>query len=268
MEVWRAGATARTDFSDAQFREHAPDGVDKHFWHLARNRLIEATLRRGLHDAGRILEVGCGRGLVLQHLRARGLDCWGCELGEPKIPDPISPFVFVKQDFRGLRPAFRRQVRVLLLLDVLEHIPDDIGFLRDLTVSFPKIESLVLTVPARTELWSNYDDHYGHFRRYDRPGLAAVLDHAGFSLVSQRYFFHELYAPMLLAAQLKGHRQIEVRSPANPGIHRLLATLSVLCYTLLPPSCPGTSLIALAVPHRRAASDVRDTDDAEGMRRD
>jgi SAM-dependent methyltransferase len=235
------------EFSEAQFDDAYPDGIEDHFWHLARNRLVEATLRRGLDREGRVLEVGCGRGLVLQHLRGGGFDCWGCELGRPPpIPARIRPFVFVEQDFRDLDPAFRSEVYGLLLLDVLEHIPDDISFLRALAEAFPRSRSLVLTVPSRRELWSNYDDHYGHFRRYDQVSLAAVLDKGGFPLVHQRYFFQELYAPMLLAAKLAGRRPTEVRSPTHPRLHRSIAVLSGLCSAIIPGSWPGASLVALA----------------------
>jgi SAM-dependent methyltransferase len=174
----------RSEFSEVQYDEAYPDGIEQHFWHLARNRLVEATLRQGADRKGRVLEIGCGPGLVLQYLRGRGFDCWGCELGDPPLPDAIRPFVLVKRDFRDLDPAFRRDTNSLLLLDVLEHIPDDTEFLRALVAAFPQSRSLILTVPARGELWSNYDDHYGHFRRYDQARLAAVLDEAGFSLAS------------------------------------------------------------------------------------
>lgn len=53
-------------------------------WLVARFR--EGRVRRILHaypDApGTILDVGCGRGLILQSLRARGWDCHGTELSE------------------------------------------------------------------------------------------------------------------------------------------------------------------------------------------
>ena len=153
-ESEKAAPLERSEFSEAQFDDAYPDGIEDHFWHLARNRLVEATLRRGLDREGRVLEVGCGRGLVLQHLRGQGFDCWGCELGRPPIPARIRPFVFVEQDFRDLDPAFRSEVQGLLLLDVLEHIPDDISFLRALAEAFPRSRSLVLTVPSRRELWS------------------------------------------------------------------------------------------------------------------
>jgi SAM-dependent methyltransferase len=246
-----AAELERSEFSERQFDEAYPEGVEQHFWHLARNRIVEATLRKGFNGKGRILEVGCGTGLVLRYLRGRGLDCWGCDLSCPRVSDAIRPFVFINQDFRTLDVSFRREICALLLLDVLEHVPDDAGFLRALAECFPKCESLVLTVPARTELWSNYDDHYGHLRRYDRTSLAATVDRGGFALVHQGYFFHELYLPLLAATKLAGGRDPEWRPPtrASARLHRFIATFSGLCYTIIPRSLPGTSLIALTAPN-------------------
>lgn len=246
-EAERTSTFRRSQFSQTLFDEAYPDGIAHHFWHLARNRLVEAALRQSIDRESRALEIGCGPGLVLQHLRSRGLDCWGCELGDPPLADVVRPFVFVQQDFRNLDAAFCRTVCSLLLLDVIEHIPDDIGFLRDLVETFPNGRSLILTVPARQELWSNYDAHYGHYRRYSQTTLMDVLNDSGFAVVYQRYFFQELYAPMLLAARLAGHRRTGFRAPAYPGLHRTLAVLSGLCSALIPGSWPGSSLLAFAV---------------------
>jgi SAM-dependent methyltransferase len=236
----------QSEFSGSQYQEAYPEGVENHFWHLARNRLIATTLRRALPDAGRVLEIGCGPAIVLRHLRKIGVDCWGCELGEPPVPESLRPFVFVQQDCLLLDPEFRRGVDALLLFDVLEHIEEDVGFLRALAEGFPNSRTLIMTVPARAELWSNYDEHYGHFRRYDRARLATVLTEGGFTLLHDRYFFHELYVPVLLATKMPAQRETEIRSPTNLGLHRLLAGASGLCSSILPPGLPGTSLIAVA----------------------
>lgn len=235
-----------TEFSATQYHEAYPDGVERHFWHLARNRLIASTLRRLVPDAGRVLEIGCGPAIVLGYLRGKGVDCWGCELGDPPLPEAVDPFVFARQDCCDLDPAFRHGIDTLLLFDVLEHISDEIGFLRQMHGAFPNCRAIVVTVPARAELWSNYDDHYGHFRRYDRSGLRAALDKGGFAPTHDRYFFHELYLPVFLATKRAAQREIEIRAPEHPLVHRLLARTSGVCSSVLPSAIPGTSLIAVA----------------------
>ncbi len=134
----------------------------------------------------------------------------------------------MQQDCLHLDAEFRRSVDALLLLDVLEHIEDDVGFLRAIGDGFPNSRALIVTVPARAELWSNYDTHYGHFRRYDRPTLATTLEAGGFTLRHQRYFFQELYLPMLLA-----------RTDAEPAHHNHPAAIaSCACTVYWPGSVP------------------------------
>ena len=241
---------AQSEFSEYQFLEIYPEGIESHFWHLARNRLIATTLLRNLPLAGRVLEIGCGPGIVLRHLRETGVDCWGCELGVPPLPEFLRPFIFVQQDCFQLDAKFRRSIGTLLLFDVLEHIEDDVGFLRLLAKGFPNSRVLVMTVPARNELWSNYDEHYGHFRRYDRASLAKVLEEGGFTLVHRRYFFHELYVPALLTTRILGKRETKLEPPTNLRLHRFLAQMSALCTATLPPGLPGLSLIAVATAKR------------------
>ena len=234
-------------FSDSQYSEAYPEGIQNHFWHLARNRLVAATLRNALPNVGRVLEIGCGPAIVLRHLRASNMDCWGCDLGWPAVPAEHAEHVFVQQDCLRLDPEFRRNVDVLLLLDVLEHIENDSEFLRAIGDGFPNSRALVMTVPARAELWSNYDEHYGHFRRYTRDSLAAALAAGGLKLLHQRYFFQELYLPMLIAGRLPNQRSTTIPAPSRPGMHRGLAWLSGMCSSVLPGGLPGTSLIAVAV---------------------
>jgi hypothetical protein len=236
----------RSAFSDTQYDEAYPDGIQNHFWHLARNRLVAATVRRAAQPVGRVLEIGCGPAIVLRHLRASNIDCWGCDLGQPRVPTECADHVFMQQDCLHLDAEFRRSVDALLLLDVLEHIADDVGFLRAIGDGFPNSRALIVTVPARAELWSNYDTHYGHFRRYDRPTLATTLEAGGFTLRHQRYFFQELYLPMLLAKQMPNQRTTTIPPPSRPGMHRLLAGISTACSSILPSGVPGTSLIACA----------------------
>jgi hypothetical protein len=233
-------------FSDTQYDEAYPEGIQNHFWHLARNRLVAATVRRVVPAVSRVLEIGCGPAIVLRHLRASNIDCWGCDLGQPRVPAECADRMFVEQDCLHLDSEFRRSVDALLLLDVLEHIEDDVGFLRAISNGFPNSRALIVTVPARAELWSNYDRHYGHFRRYNRATLATTLEAGGFTLRHQRYFFQELYLPMLLAGKMPSQRATTILPPSRPGMHRLLAGLSTACSSILPSGVPGTSLIAVA----------------------
>ncbi|MDG1399400.1 MAG: SAM-dependent methyltransferase, partial [Candidatus Binatia bacterium] len=67
-------------------------------------------------------------------------------------------------------------------LNVLEHIKDDGATLRRMCEVIEDDGRLVLLVPAHQFLFGAMDSAIGHFRRYARPSLRALLEREGFSL--------------------------------------------------------------------------------------
>ncbi len=67
-------------------------------------------------------------------------------------------------------------------LNVLEHIEDDLGALRALQSRLKPGGRLMLYVPAFQSLYSSMDRLVGHFRRYRRHQLLALLERAGFEI--------------------------------------------------------------------------------------
>lgn len=70
----------------------------------------------------------------------------------------------------------------ILLSNVLEHIEDDVGALRDFRTVLAPGGSLVIFVPALPFLFGTIDEAVGHFRRYTRGGLHDVITRAGFEV--------------------------------------------------------------------------------------
>ena len=61
------------------------------------------------------------------------------------------------------------QVKLVLLTDVLEHVSDDFALLSSLMNASEPGTHFLVTVPADESLWSQHDESFGHFRRYDLP---------------------------------------------------------------------------------------------------
>jgi hypothetical protein len=115
------------------------------------------------------------------------------------------------------------------------------------------VERAIVTVPARREIWSNYDEFYGHRRRFDRASVGRLITGAGGEAMGIRYFFHALYLPARILKWLRRPRQVAIAAPrpAARPIHRALARLCYLEYLLLPRGLAGTSLVArIRVPGR------------------
>lgn len=89
-------------------------------------------------------------------------------------------------------------IQQCMLLDVLEHIPDDEGFLKLINNKQADNGYILLTVPAHEYLWSSEDDFAGHHRRYDKDSLTKVLIKAGYNVEYISYFFWFLIVPIFV----------------------------------------------------------------------
>jgi glycosyltransferase involved in cell wall biosynthesis len=67
-------------------------------------------------------------------------------------------------------------------LNVLEHIPDDVGAMRNICASIAPGGRLVALVPANPWLYGSLDKHLGHCRRYERSELRRKMAEAGFEV--------------------------------------------------------------------------------------
>ena len=232
-----------TEFHTQNFVEAYPDGVEGHYWHRHRHYVIARALSR--LDGGRMLEVGCGRGVVVRDLRARGFDCDGVELA-PVTPMPgAERFVQGGVEATELLETRRAEYQIIGLFDVLEHLSEPYGFITNLVRGFPNLKHLLFTVPARMELWSNYEEHYGHFRRYTLESLNDVFACCHLNPLEARYFFRSLYLPCRLLLLARRARAVRHRAPVGfLPLHGLIAWLLKLEFHLVPPRVPGTSIIA------------------------
>lgn len=244
-------ASRSTTFDEGHYDKAYPEGIERHYWHRARNAVIGAALRReGLGSGARLLEIGCGRGLVTAALREVGFDCHGVELADA-VPLPrVADYVRTGTSFEDLPASERRGVRGVLLLDVLEHLPEPVDFLERIRAAFPLLANLLVTVPARAELWSRWDEFYGHRCRYDRSSLRRELNRAGYAVQSCRYFFHGLYPVALAYNVLGATRPTDVVAPAESLLHRVVGRWFAIESGALPGFVPGTSLLAVARPTR------------------
>lgn len=235
-----------TAFNIDQFDAIYPLGVERHYWNQCRNAVILDVIR-SLGDHGSILEVGCGKGLVVAYLRAQGLDVSGVELAEVEPLPDMNSHVLTGTDALELEKNNRERVTTILLLDVIEHLEDPGVFLRKLRTGFPSLRHFVITVPARQELFSNYDQFNGHFRRYDLPLLNKHVTDGDAAVLKSSYFFHSLYPAARIQLRLAGNRKLAFSVPA-PGpaswVHAMIGRLLFIEQKILPGNWKGTSLIA------------------------
>ncbi len=237
-------------YGPSGYIEGYPEGIERHFWHISRNDIVYRWLAPRLKAEDLVMDVGCGTGHVVREFRSRGMKIQGVEMGSPPISPGAEAAIHTQKDLFDLDPELKRRINAVLLLDVIEHMADRREFLRRLFEELPNCRQILITVPARMELWSDYDEYWGHHLRYDRQGLEADLVDSGFAPRKISYFFHWLY----LASRVMGWLRIPKRTdfkPVKPGslkasFHRILGLVTRLESRLVPGSLAGSSLICIA----------------------
>ncbi len=138
-----------------------------------------------------ILEVGAGHGTFTDLLAARDARVVATDLSERCVGALRERFSARSnvEILPGDTSVSARQgpFDTAILINVLEHIEHDDLALEHLRQSLRPGGRLVLWVPAFQGLYADFDRRVGHFRRYQREGLAAQLARAGFVVVQIHY---------------------------------------------------------------------------------
>lgn len=168
------------------------DTTDKnHFWMLWRFRIVKRYLLaiQGLKTM-KILEVGCGNGINLQLFELyMDLVVDGCDLNAfalEKTPELKGKKMVY--DIYDQHPAMINKYDIILLFDVLEHIKDDDGFLRNVIKHLKSNGIIVINVPAHQTLFSRYDKIVGHVRRYSKNRLIKLIEKNNIEIDAAQYW--------------------------------------------------------------------------------
>ncbi|MFZ2726715.1 MAG: class I SAM-dependent methyltransferase [Methylococcaceae bacterium] len=162
---------------------------DNHWWFVARRHILEKLLNSFFKQTNaNILELGCGTGgnfqLLAQYgnLYAMEFDNDACDMAKTRgigtviqgvLPEPI---------------AFKENFDLICMLDVLEHIDDELATLQQVHLKLNEKGILLITVPAYMFLWSSHDEAVNHKRRYLKSQLVKLLENAGFKINYASYF--------------------------------------------------------------------------------
>ncbi len=75
----------------------------------------------------------------------------------------------------------------IVMINVLEHIQDDVGTLERLRPLLSTNGAVILYVPALNGLYGRWDRKVGHYRRYSKWRLREIAREAGMDVVELRY---------------------------------------------------------------------------------
>ena len=168
-----------------------------HPWFVARRDLFADRVR---DDQGaRIVDIGCGTGMFLSHLHALGF----ARLAGVEVSARLRARFRVPSIPLHETIPTDRTFDVVFMLDVLEHIADDVGTLDRVHDALEPGGRFLLSVPAHPFLWGPHDDVNQHERRYRKRELRDKLTAAGFAI--ERLSYWNLFAfPAVCAVRWLG----------------------------------------------------------------
>jgi len=177
----------------------------RHPWELSRLEAVRSLLAPILSDrrSGRVLDIGCGDAFVCRELRKNApylsITAVDRYLTDEKISNLSSLDEGIRfcNDYTGLEGE---KFDLVLLLDVLEHIEDELRFLREIVDAHTASGGyLLVTVPAFQWLFGSHDRYLDHLRRYGRGQLLGILRDSGFPCLQSGYLFLSLLPIRLLS---------------------------------------------------------------------
>ncbi len=183
------------------------------FWFTHRNNVIKKAVLK-YSPQKLFFDIGGGNGFVSKGLQDAGIEV-----------------VLVEPGYEGAINAKKRNIKNIVcstledsqfqksslasigMFDVVEHIDDDIRFLKNIYDYLEDDGNVYITVPAFNFLWSNEDDIAGHYRRYTLSQLEEVLTSFGFSITYSTYIFSILPFPVFLFRSIPSRLGLN----KNPG---------------------------------------------------
>ena len=161
-----------------------------YWWHVAKQKLVTGLLKAYGPSTGQLVEGGIGAAGNLKHFQQLGYQVTGLDIMPESVEyareaglesvhqhDLCEPWP-VKQDFADC----------VVLLDVVEHVPDPIRALQNAYECLKTGGFLFVTVPAYQWLFSQWDEHLGRYRRYTTELLKQHATKAGFETKKLTYW--------------------------------------------------------------------------------
>lgn len=209
------------------------------------------------HLRGRVIEVGAGIGSIAEYylpfvdeavlVEPAGNLFPSLERKVARFPaaKPVTAFVeeLIGKDVRGTTVA-PGSFDAAMMVNVLEHVPDDVGVLRTLHTLLKPSHKLFVFVPAMPVLYGAIDKRIGHIRRYTRETLEACVREAGFEIESVEYFDWLGSIPWFVTNRVL--RRSEVSTGGLKMYDRFVVPVCRLVDDLLKPQTFGKNLRLIA----------------------
>lgn len=195
-----------------------------------------------------ILEIGCSSGFLICEMQKKLRDA--IIIGADVVKAPLYKLAELVKNIPLVRfdllqsPLPYSCVDVLVMLNVLEHIEDDIAALKNSYNILKPGGHLVVEVPAGPFLYDSYDRELQHFRRYSSAELQLKLKSVGFIIHKKShlgFFLFPAFALVKLLNKMRGQSAISVvkNQAINTSNSKIVSALTKLesklaCFVTFP----------------------------------
>lgn len=171
-----------------------------------------------------MLDIGCGCGYFMEVASAFGHDVHGLEFSARAIaaaPELVRPKIF-QADVETLSRCNAQLYDLVVAFDLIEHLDDPIGFLKQVNTLLKEGGSVAVTTPdTKHFLRSLMGSHWPplapmqHLCLFSRDSISIALQKAGFRIQAMQPAFKVLSIDYLM-------RQIRIHNPIIFGAYKLL----------------------------------------------
>lgn len=182
-----------------------------------------------------ILDIGAGSGFFSKKLLSdtRAKEAWCVDISYENDSDALES---------GKAIHLRRSIDkvnadLVLLMDVLEHVDDDVGLLNECITKVASGARFLISVPAFQFLWSGHDVFLEHKRRYRLKQMEDVVRQAGLAVKHGAYYFCAVFpiaATIRLVSNVVQRGRYKAESQLSQHHPFVNETLAAMCSVELP----------------------------------
>ena len=134
---------------------------------------------RDVRPGEAVLDFGAGNGEYANRFPIGSIDA--AEIDPDLLP-------LIKQPVYTDISQLAKTYDLIYTINVLEHIEHHDAIVKELYKKLKPGGRIKVFVPARQEIFSNMDEHVGHYRRYDKKLVCQILEAAGLQVTYCRYY--------------------------------------------------------------------------------
>jgi ubiquinone/menaquinone biosynthesis C-methylase UbiE len=179
-----------------------------YWWFVGVRAMVASLLALGVNkkNLGKVLDVGCGTGVLLDQLQTCSEEVFGVDISQEALRYcSLRGHKKLLLSDASTMPFSSEYFDVITGIGIIEHLDDDHAFLVEMKRLLKPNGVMVLLTSSFPYLWSMHDTANEHKRRYYLRSLNRQINEIGFETIRfshLNFFLFPLIAPMLWSHRL------------------------------------------------------------------